>query len=313
MWNPTHSHLSFRLPVPGQQLRLSFEEARPIVQLIFAARFAVGGAFLLATTHDLNLLLALTGQIAWLFAAWAVYLYNGLTDRIEDQANGSSRPIATGKLEATTATYICAALATGGLLIGSLVSLQFAALIVGMLALGALYSAGHTPLKSFPVLGLATAGGGVFLTYVAGGYAYTGHLEPSLLLIATVMALWTVAAGNTKDFGDIEGDREAGRKSLPILLGIPRAAAFTSTASCAVAALALLVGILVPLAIPLWMLIPGSVVIAVRLRSIDPDQSRQLLRRGYRSFMQSQYAANIGLLIVCLIGGLVYGVHLKLC
>ncbi|MFR9676912.1 hypothetical protein [Streptomyces sp. TR02-1] len=70
-------------------VRLSLVEARPVVQIVFLIRFAVGAAFSTQDLADATQLAA--GGLAWWMAVVTAYLVNGVLDVKEDRANGSAR------------------------------------------------------------------------------------------------------------------------------------------------------------------------------------------------------------------------------
>src|SRR5260370_26519618 len=95
----------------ARRVRYCLSEARPLVQLIFLLRFTAG--VLLGGQGSVPLARALLGAAGWSAATVSVYLFNGIADRVEDVANGSSRPIARGDLPvsfALTVTVLAASL-----------------------------------------------------------------------------------------------------------------------------------------------------------------------------------------------------------
>jgi len=86
-----------------RSLSLCLVEARPVVQVIFLARFVCA-----ALPGPFSGRVAL-GAVSWLFAVLAVYLANGVTDIVEDRHNGSTRPIASGALDVGFARQVIVA------------------------------------------------------------------------------------------------------------------------------------------------------------------------------------------------------------
>jgi 4-hydroxybenzoate polyprenyltransferase len=76
-----------------------FLEARPAVQGIFLLRFLAGASFAgsLSAGEVVNFALW-TGVALWICATLSVYILNGVMAVEEDRINGSSRPVASGKL-----------------------------------------------------------------------------------------------------------------------------------------------------------------------------------------------------------------------
>lgn len=271
--------------------RLTLIEARPVVLVVFTLRFCVGG-LLASVAQPLNTWLAVAGHLSWVAAVWAVYLLNGATDRDEDRANCSTRPIASWLLSSKLALQLCAALASIALLLAAVVSLLFLALTSLLLVLGLVYSAGPRPAKRHGALALLIASSGVFLTYLAGAAAYAENLTIDVLVFAAVMSLWTLAVASTKDFGDMEGDAGAGRRTLPIVLGLRAAGAVTAVAAALVTVLASVAVFAIPALWPLALVPPAAAALCVRLAAVTTSAGRREVRRPYRVFMVSQYAVN---------------------
>lgn len=86
-------------------IRLGWEESRPPVQVAITGRFLVGVLLAVLGTGGVvgfggdgrGWRIAVAAG-AWLAAGMAVYVSNGMADPREDRANGSARPIASGRL-----------------------------------------------------------------------------------------------------------------------------------------------------------------------------------------------------------------------
>ncbi|MEV0578324.1 UbiA family prenyltransferase [Streptomyces sp. NPDC050392] len=279
--------------------RHAFREARPPVQAVFALRFVVGVLLAGGRPWEPRCLLA---GLAWTALTGAVYLLNGWSDAEGDRLNASVRPIATGQLPARRALALVTGLTAAGLL--GLACTAPAALPCALLMalLGAWYSCGPRPLKSSALGAPLSIGGGALLTWVAGLRCAGGAVDGRMLALVCLFSLWIAVTSSTKDFSDAVGDRAAGRRTWPVLLGARRAAGLVGAAGLLVA-LVLLVAVagqdrdvltlaaLVPLA--------GSVAVAGLLGVMTretpagavpaPNGGGRALRRAYRAFMTTQY------------------------
>ncbi len=242
----------------------------------------------------------LAGAALWICATLSVYILNGVMDVEEDRINGSSRPIASGKLKVEQAAGVTAGLAVlsvagsfalGGLMVGS---------VVVLLALGWLYSGPPFYLKRSPtgwaILGIIAA----IVTYNAG-YASNGGSGDiiSFSIFATVMALWLGIVSQTKDLSDIEGDKQAGRRSGPVIWGenIARLV-FSGAALCLGGGYVLSAALFAPgLLIPAFVLAFGAVAVAVISLGPWSRGEKPRRRRAYKAFMLTQYAANLAVVI----------------
>lgn len=324
---------------PGY-VRLAWREARPSVQLMFQLRF-LAGALLCAVgpvaapapvpgrlPSGATLAGVLLGALAWLCVTWHIYLLNGICDQTEDRHNGSGRPLASGTLPVRAARAVATGLAVVAVGLGAALGWVLAVLVLAMLGLGWAYSAGPRPQKAnvpgFIVV--VTAGG--LLTYLAGWLCAGGARalgapawlaagpatgaapvpDPALtplVVLAAAMSLWMSLGGMTKDLSDIAGDRAAGRRTLPVLLGDRRARTLMAVLAlgvggglCAVAALA------VPVLLPAGaVLLAGGAAVASCLASRASRGRRGRLRIPYRAFMTAQYAVHGIVLGQCLLAG----------
>lgn len=278
-----------------------FLEARPAVQGIFLLRFLTGASFAGTLSAGGAVNFSLWGGAAlWICATLSVYILNGVMDVEEDRINGSSRPVASGKLSVAQATWVTAGLAVlsvvGSFALGSLMVLS----VVVLLALGWLYSGPPLYLKRSPtgwaILGIIVA----LITYNAGRIANEGEGDfLSFLVFAMVMALWLGIVSQMKDLSDIEGDKQAGRRSGPVVWGEDVARLVFSGAALSLGGgYILLAALFAPsLLIPSFVLATGAVALAVV--TLGPwsrgDKSRR--RRPYKVFMFAQYGANLAVII----------------
>ncbi|WP_085368906.1 UbiA family prenyltransferase [Leifsonia sp. NCR5] len=268
----------------------SYTEARPIVLWVFNLRFLVGG--MLAFGGEIPVLKAVGGGASWFLAVWVVYLVNGISDIAGDRANGSHRPLASGALTTNAAGSWCVVLAVASLAIAVHVTLVFVLLVVLMLTLGLAYSLGAHAAKKWAVPALAVAASGGLLTYLAGAEAFHGTIPSAVPVFAVVMALWIAVVGHAKDFGDAVGDRIAGRRTLPIVLGERAARLAVATGSAAIGGLGVLAAALNPALLSLAALGPCAVAVS-GLSIAGRGQDRRAQRRPYRAFMVSQYTVNL--------------------
>lgn len=272
-------------------------EARPAVQGIFLLRFLAGASFsgpLLdgATTASLY-----AGAALWGCVTLSIYILNGVMDVEEDRINRSARPVARGDLTVAQAAAAAMILATLGL-VGTLV-LEMGWNVTAMLALGWLYSGPPLYLKRWPAGLAAVAILGGLLTYHAGyvaNEAADGFSE--LGVFGGVMALWMGLVGQTKDLSDVEGDREAGRRSGPVAWGEDLARllysgiAFSLSAAYLVWAALYAPGLLGSAA----MLMLGALGVAAATLGPWSKGDRTKRRRPYKVFMLTQYGAHLPVL-----------------
>nr|MDT0657619.1 UbiA family prenyltransferase [Micromonospora sp. DSM 115978] len=285
-----------------RQVALSWREARPVVQVMFQVRFLTGAALGAPQATAVRPSDLVLGAAAWLCAVWHVYLVNGLCDQVEDRGNGSDRPLATGRLPVRPAWQIAVCLAAAAVLLGVAVSPRLTFLVVLLLGLGCCYSAGRRPQKGNVLGFFVVVGGGGVVTYLAGCEAAGGMVDPNLMLLMVAMSLWMALAGTTKDLSDVSGDRAAGRRTLPVVLGDRdarrlMAALAVSVGGFLVAGAMLAAPALLPAAL---VLLAGAVAVAACTLLLTGVTGRRRQRRPYRLFMVSQYAVHLTVLHQCL-------------
>jgi 4-hydroxybenzoate polyprenyltransferase len=237
---------------------------------------------------------AVTG---WLLITAAIYIFNGITDRTADAVNRSRRPIARGVLSPRAALSWCLGLSVAGLALCGAASTAGLVFAVVMLMLGWAYSAGPA-LKNEAVGFAGVIGLGAGLTYSAG-WAARGNFSRSEAAFVIAVAVWVALCCAAKDFSDLDGDRRAGRRTWPVVLGPPAAARLLALlAACGAAAVVVtsrLAGIAL---LPAIVISAGSVLLgASAIRRADaPERSHR--RRPYRVFMITQYLTNSVVIIL---------------
>lgn len=262
-------------------------EGRPVVQLMFALRF-IAGVALAGPAHALSgagqLLITLLG---WQAVSLAIYVTNGLTDLSADRANHSTRPLASGRLTAATASTATVGLYLGGLSLLAIMSPTVLALGVAFAALGVAYSCGPFPAKKHWATAAVCCGGGGVLTFLAGALAQPGNdLTSTAVLPILAAGLWMALAGASKDIGDVIGDRAAGRRTLPVVLGVRGGSVVIGVTAVIsqLTVLALHLHLAGRVSASLVVMSVGSVVFAVALTT-----AARRPRCPYRTFMITQF------------------------
>jgi len=283
-----------------RQVQACLVETRPSVQLIFLLRFLAGTPLAVTTGHAAPSGRVTLVAVGWVCCTMAIYLVNGVADRVEDIANGSGRPIAAGRLPVGNARVAVGVLAAVGLLCVSLAGPGLALLAVAYLLLGFAYSLPPFPLKrryytcTVAGLGLGLA------TYTAGLLASGQRPNLSLGIFATTMTLWMGCVGGiAKEFSDVDGDRAAGRRTWPMLLGFTGSRCLLAAVAGGIAC-AFIVGAVLYAPALIWCagtVVLGAAGVAVTGLRATPGEDRQSHRMPYRAFMFTQLAAHLVLWI----------------
>ncbi len=160
-----------------------------------------------------------------LLIATGMYILNDLVDSDLDRANGKKRPIPSGLVSKKQAwTFIIWTSSLAVLLAVLTLNYVSIALVVPMLAIGLLYSAPRVSLadrfivKTLSIalfymlcalLGMTSSYG---LQLIAGNPIVPVH---AMFMLGTMIFISSVF----NDMGDIEGDRQAKRRTIPIVIG----------------------------------------------------------------------------------------------
>ncbi|WP_196467646.1 UbiA family prenyltransferase [Planomonospora sp. ID91781] len=284
--------------ISGRAVRLSWTEARPAVQVIFQLRLFAGALIGAGAPADVSWGVMAAGAAAWLLLTWSAYLLNGAADVVEDQSNGSTRPIARGDLSALTGGRLALLLGALGLSLAAALSERFFLLALLLLVLSWAYSTGPAPLKN-TVAGVqvAVVGAGL-VTYLAGISAAGVPVTGTVLVFAVAMSAWMGIGGLAKDLSDVAGDRAAGRHTLPLLWGERRAKLAIAAAAVAVGGSFLAAALAVaPVLVPAAALVlAGSAALAAVSLGRWSTGDRRAQRRPYRLFMLTQYSAHLTVL-----------------
>ncbi|MGE5178665.1 MAG: UbiA family prenyltransferase [Bacteroidota bacterium] len=154
---------------------------------------------------------------------------NQVTDLEADRINKPSRPLPSGRVQAGEAIRLAGWLYAAAFLLATAVGPQCTLLAGTAAVLTVMYSAPPFRLKAVPYLANAVIAlpRGVLLK-VAGWSCVRdfGRTEP--WTIGLIFGLFLLGATTTKDFADIRGDRAAGFRTLPVLLGPKKAAWITA-------------------------------------------------------------------------------------
>uniref|UniRef100_A0AAU3GV23 UbiA family prenyltransferase n=1 Tax=Streptomyces sp. NBC_01401 TaxID=2903854 RepID=A0AAU3GV23_9ACTN len=272
-----------------------FSEARPTVQLVFLLRYlaAAGLGSPGGFPHPSRMLV---GAAGWFLATTAIYLFNGVADRPEDIRNGSTRPIAAGRLPTRTALTAAGLLAAAGVACSFAPGPVAGALVALYLLLGYAYSGPPFPLKSTYYTCTATGLAAGLATYLAGFVAGGHPLDEALLVFAGMMTLWMGGVGGVaKEFSDIEGDRSAGRSTWPIVLGMAGETRLLRLLALGVALTFWTFASLYSTSL-LWCaatVLLGALAVVVTAGVLHASADRSERRRPYIAFMWTQHAAHL--------------------
>ncbi|MGI0036658.1 MAG: UbiA prenyltransferase family protein, partial [Nitrososphaera sp.] len=160
-----------------------------------------------------------------LLIATGMYILNDLVDADLDRANGKSRPIPSGRVSKRQAwTFVMTTNGLAVLLSVATLNLASMLIVVPMLLIGILYSAPKIALMNrfvLKTLSIAIFYGLCALLGITSTYGISLALAaPAAPIHAmTVLAIMIFISSTLNDLGDVEGDRAAGRRTIPVVIG----------------------------------------------------------------------------------------------
>lgn len=208
----------------------------PGPSLLVTATFVALAGLALGRAPDLWLAVRLV--LVMLPIQFAIGVANDVADVDADAAAKRYKPIPRGLIARGAAAALASGLAAVGLAFAATVNPPTLALAAGGLTAGLLYDVGLRTTQ----LSLLPWWGGLSLLPLAA-YASAGRLTPKLLVLLPLSLLAAAALHCANALPDVENDRAAGRRSLPVLLGVrgSRAVAIGGLAVAGCLALALYV------------------------------------------------------------------------
>jgi len=155
---------------------------------------------------------------------------NAVYDLDIDRINKPERPLPRGLINPHEATTVAYLLYFFTFFRASTLSPSFALFVFAIILLTIIYSA--PPLRTkkiFLVNNLTIAlARGVF-GVLAGWSIFGDPLNPAPWAVGAILLVFLFGAATTKDFTDIPGDQAFGVKTLPVVIGVERAATITAS------------------------------------------------------------------------------------
>jgi geranylgeranylglycerol-phosphate geranylgeranyltransferase len=189
--------------------------------------------FLISKGHIFNdAYLACSIGIASYFLGLATYVYNDLTDIDLDRINRKEQSIITQNLSKPRLIILIIFLFGISASISFVVGLYAFIITLMFMGLGVLYSHPRISLKSkFPLKTIVTATGAGLLSLLGGAAAmgdgsnnvHLGlgvHMPVSTIYLAFFFSIFYFIQSPIGDIADIDGDRAAGRRTFPLVIGM---------------------------------------------------------------------------------------------
>lgn len=217
MWIIESPTLSMRARTYAR-LFISLAKSR---SLVYGFVIAALGTFLIANSmHEINFSVVARLLIAVYSIALATYVYNDLTDQEIDRQNEKKSSKILRELYRPTRNYVIFFFALSNILTFS-INWQTGLADSLAIVLAIVYSHPKTHLKDRFILKTVVTGGGGFIASIMGSLA-VGNVPPLAFVSSFTVFLFYFLLGPLGDITDMKGDKEAGRRTIPIVLGIPK-------------------------------------------------------------------------------------------
>lgn len=178
-----------------------------------------------------------------LLATAGTYIMNDLVDADLDRANGKKRPIPSGMVSKRQA-WVFIALVFGVAVLLTMITFRPINLVIVtlMLLIGITYSAPRIALmKRFVVKTVSISIFYILCALLGITSAYNLHLAvESPVLVASVLltlAIMVFISSTLNDMGDVDGDKAAGRRTIPVVMGKDKTIKLTMILAASVLAL----------------------------------------------------------------------------
>ena len=162
-----------------------------------------------------------------LLVATGMYILNDLVDSDLDRANGKKRPIPSGQVSKRQA-WIFVFSTNGAAVLLSVATFNAASMVIllPMLAIGVMYSAPRVALMNrflIKTIAISTFYALCALLGITSSYGIDLFTSQPLVPMFSMLLLGIMifVSSTLNDLGDTSGDKAAGRRTIPIVLGTP--------------------------------------------------------------------------------------------
>lgn len=226
-----------------------------------------------------------------------MYVLNDLIDADLDRANGKNRPIPTGRVSKRQAwAFVMATNGVGILLAGLTLNPLTAVIALAVVVIGLMYSMPKTSLKDRFVVKTLSIAFALVLCALAGATSFGSSSDLGTLMmpvyIALILGSMVFITSPFNDLGDVAGDKAAGRRTIPIVIGPQNTVKMAISLAAGMIALS---GVTYSLsAISLTMAFAVSVVGAITIMNM----SKTINRLDNTEFVRKQHKKSLPLHIM---------------
>ena len=199
-----------------------------------AGLFSIPGAFasVMNNPHVFSQTIAnlVTLPLSSLFIIIGMYVFNDLVDADLDKLNGKKRPIPSGDVSKFQAWIFIIGTNSLGIALSLVTSNIFSLLIsLSLVSIGIMYSAPKIAFKDKFLVKTISIAVAMMLCISLGSTSYWnlnsakdsnfGSLGIQILYPAIMLAIMVFITSPFNDVADVVGDKKAGRRTIPIVIG----------------------------------------------------------------------------------------------
>lgn len=224
--------------------------------------------------------------VATYLLALATYLYNDITDFKTDAVNNRGSVYTLVKAKQKITKYYTAGFFLISTVLAFSINAEVGIVSIAFSALAVLYSHPRVNFKSMFVVKTAVTGAGAFLAgmmgcFASGGFSYLGFMA-SLIAFCFYFIL-----GPLGDIGDIKGDKEDGRRTFPIVIGVKKSFLVMAAAVAAISSIFLVSNMLLGISmigVGLGLSVTGFMLVRIFQTSkkyeskIELSKTRRIIR-----------------------------------
>ncbi len=203
--------------------------------LVYAFALASLGTFLIssgAQIPDFSVLGRLVVSVY--FLALGTYLYNDLTDYDVDKVNSRDSNYSSKRTHYKQILYSTIGFFIVSLSLAFSINVQVGIAALAFLGLAIVYSHPKIQLKSMFVIKTVVTASGGFIAALMGALA-TNNVSYVGMSASLMFFLMYFINGPLGDMGDLSGDKKGGRRTIPIVIGIPKTFGFIFASVAAMA------------------------------------------------------------------------------
>lgn len=192
-----------------------------------AGLFCVPGG-IIAASSEVDALTLITRTLPLPAASFLIivgmYVLNDLIDADLDRANGKKRPIPTGKVTKNQAWAFITLTNGAGILLAALTLNPASVAVTSIVAaIGLMYSAPKIALKDRFVIKTLAIAIAIVLCALLGAMSTFGLSATDSILVpvyvSVILGSMVFITSPFNDLGDVAGDKAAGRRTIPIVIG----------------------------------------------------------------------------------------------